>query len=63
MRRIPQSILRRNGIRYLPGVYLYPAKSTVFTVNQGGTTDNDLFVLDRGFFFLSRAFLLLAVQA
>lgn len=46
------SILRRFGIRYLPGICQYPYKCTsvVSDVNQGGTADNfTLFVLDRGY--------------
>lgn len=31
------SILRREGIRQLPGICWYPAKRTGYTVNQGGT--------------------------
>ena len=31
------SILRREGIRQLPGICQYPAKRTVQSVNQGGT--------------------------
>ena len=43
------SILRRVGIRQLPGICRYPAKRTaVVAVNQGGTADKVyLFVLDR----------------
>lgn len=33
------SILRREGIRQLPGICWYPAKRTGHTVNQGGTAD------------------------
>ena len=33
------SILRREGIRQLPGICWYPAKGTAFAVNQGGTAD------------------------
>ena len=47
MRRFPQSILQRVGIRQLPGIYRYPAKGTGQTVKQGGTADKRLFVLDR----------------
>ena len=35
-----QSILRREGIRQLPGICWYPAKRTGRTVNQGGTADS-----------------------
>ena len=42
-----QSILQRGGIRQLPGICWYPAKRTGQTVNQGGTADKFLFVLDR----------------
>ena len=36
------------GIRQLPGVCWYPVKCTaVVVVNQGGTADKCLFVLDR----------------
>ena len=35
-----QSILRREGIRQLPGICWYPAKRTASAVNQGGTADN-----------------------
>ena len=35
------SILRREGIRQLPGICWYPAKCTVQTVKQGGTADKD----------------------
>ncbi len=44
-----QSILRRIGIRQLPGICWYPAKcAVIMTVNQGGTADKVyLFVLDR----------------
>lgn len=31
------SILRREGIRQLPGICWYPAKRTIRFVNQGGT--------------------------
>ena len=31
------SILRREGIRQLPGICWYPAKRRGYTVNQGGT--------------------------
>lgn len=41
------SILRRVGTRELPGICQYPAKLYGFTVNQGGTANNYLFVLDR----------------
>ena len=35
------SILRREGIRQLPGICWYPAKrEDVPSVNQGGTADN-----------------------
>ena len=35
-----QSILRREGIRQLPGICGYPAKRTAdLAVNQGGTAD------------------------
>ena len=33
------SILRREGIRQLPGICWYPAKRTASAVNQGGTAD------------------------
>lgn len=37
---ISQSILRRVGIRELPGICGYPAKcAAVVAVNQGGTAD------------------------
>lgn len=44
------SILRRVGIRQLPGICLYPAKCMVFlyTMNQGGTASFQL-VLDNLF--------------
>ena len=35
------------GRRYMPGICLYPAKRARWLVNQGGTADNELFVLDR----------------
>ena len=35
----PKSILRREGIRQLPGICWYPDKRTGQTVNQGGTAD------------------------
>ena len=38
-----QSILRRAGIRQLPGICWYPAKCTGHTVNQGGTADRSVF--------------------
>ena len=39
--RQAQSILRRVGIRQLPGICWYPAKrADVPSVNQGGTADN-----------------------
>lgn len=38
--RFTQSILQRVGIRQLPGICWYPAKSADYTVNQGGTADN-----------------------
>ena len=37
--RQAQSILRRVGIRQLPGICWYPAKRTGHAVNQGGTAD------------------------
>ena len=46
------------GRRHLPGICWYPAKCTGHAVNQGGTADSVLFVLDRsipsvkGFFML-----------
>ncbi len=47
--------------RYLSGICQYPAKCTGFSVNQGGTADKALFVLDRVYdsvgdvlFFLER---------
>ena len=45
-----QSILRRGGIRQLPGICWYPDKRTGHAVNQGGTADKYLFVLDRSLF-------------
>ena len=42
-----QSILRREGIRQLPGICRYPAEGTGHAVKQGGTADKQLFVLDR----------------
>ena len=44
---ISQSILQRVGIRQLPGICWYPAKRTGHTVNQGGTANRIVFVLDR----------------
>ena len=42
------SILRREGIRQLPGICWYPAKRTGYTVNQGGTAGEVYtLVLDR----------------
>ena len=41
------SISRRGGIRQLPGICWYPAKRTAYAVNQGGTADRKVFVLDR----------------
>ena len=35
------------GRRHLPGICWYPAKRTGHAVNQGGTADKFLFVLDR----------------
>lgn len=54
--RIAQSILQRAGIRQLPGICWYPAKRTEYSVNQGGTADKELFVLDKTQ-VLSRTFL------
>ncbi len=34
-----QSILRREGIRQLPGICWYPAKCIGSPMNQGGTAD------------------------
>ena len=50
-----QSILRRVGIRQLPGICRYPAKcAAVVAVNQGGTAGKvSLFVLDRIIFMYS----------
>ena len=44
------------GIRQLPGICWYPAKRTEYSVNQGGTADKELFVLDKTQ-VLSRTFL------
>ena len=35
------------GRRHLPGICWYPAKRTAYAVNQGGTADRKVFVLDR----------------
>ena len=35
------------GRRYLPGICWYPAKRTGHAVNQGGTANRIVFVLDR----------------
>ena len=43
----------------LPGICWYPAKRTGHTVNQGGTADNRLFVLDRSYCSVRDIFLLL----
>ena len=37
------SILRRVGIRQLPGICQYPAKAHGLPVNQGGTADNTVY--------------------
>lgn len=39
--RYTQSILQREGMRQLPGIYRYPAKCTGIPVNQGGTADRN----------------------
>ena len=52
-----QSILRRVGIRHLPGICWYPAKRTSFIVNsRWHRGELRLFVLDRSN-ILSRTFL------
>ena len=57
------SILRREGIRQLPGICWYPAKRTGHAVNQGGTADSVvlylyLFVLDRVYISVKGVFVL-----
>ncbi len=39
-----QSILQRFDTRQLSGICWYPAKRTAYTVNQGGTADNERFI-------------------
>ena len=52
-----QSILRRVGIRQLPGICWYPAKcAVVMTVNQGGTADKCIYSSLTDYIILSRAF-------
>ena len=46
------------GRRNMPGICWYPAKRTGQTVNQGGTANRIVFVLDRDF-ILSGTFLFL----
>jgi len=49
------------GRRHMPGICWYPAKRTGHAVNQGGTADNCLFVLDR-FYFLRGIFFIPLVR-
>ncbi len=37
---VPFSILRRAGIRQLPGICLYPAECAKVFANQGGTAED-----------------------
>ena len=46
------------GRRYLPGICWYPAKRTGHAVNQGGTADKFLFVLDRVYISVRDVFVL-----
>ena len=56
-----QSILRREGIRQLPGICWYPVKRIGSPMNQGGTADKMvLFALDRTSFCQGRFFVPLA---
>ena len=45
------------GRRHMPGICWYPAKCTGHAVNQGGTADSVLFVLDRNYFSVEGVFL------